>query len=176
MRGASVGAASGAVSIAAHALGGGVVSLGSAAVPLLVAACTLVGVVVAALGTGLPRLMLMLGAGQVVGHAALSAAPGHCHPAVFTSAMLVAHLVAIPVGALLVRGAEIALGRILSSVRRVVVALAGTLETSRPTPRIVRAVRVTIPRRLLLSSGTGRRGPPRGAPLFLHRSAVPACA
>ncbi|MBF6170601.1 hypothetical protein IU476_03855 [Nocardia blacklockiae] len=133
MRGASVGAAAGVVSIAAHALGGGMVTPGSAAVALLVAACTLIGVLVAAAGGGLPRLLVLL----AVGHGALSVAPGHCHPAVFSPGMLVAHLVAVPVGAVAVRGAEVALRRVLSRVWRVVGA-----------------------RRLLWSSGVGRRGPP----------------
>lgn len=173
LRGASVGAAAGVVSIAAHALGGGSVSLGSAAVSLLVAACALTGVLVASVGTGLARLMVLLGAGQAIGHAALSVAPGHCHPPVFSSAMLVAHVVAIPLGALLVRGAEVALGRVLSSVRRMVVALGVVPAVAAAVWRVVEGVRVVSPRRLLSSSGIGRRGPPRGAGVvpFSHRFA-----
>ncbi|GAB2697178.1 hypothetical protein GCM10027089_18620 [Nocardia thraciensis] len=178
MRGASVGAASGGVSIAAHALGGGTIALGSTALALLVTACTLTGVLVAAAGTGLPRLMLMLAAGQAIGHAALSMSPEHCHPAMFNSAMVTAHLVAIPVGALLVRGAEIALGRVLSSVRRAVIALAGTVPAPPWSPPVPRRSPVAAARRLLVGSGIGRRGPPRqhALPLFLHRSANLAVA
>ncbi|WP_280374137.1 hypothetical protein [Nocardia wallacei] len=163
LRGASVGAASGAVSVAAHALGGGAVPVDSAAVPLLVAACALTGVLVASVGTGLARLMVLLGAGQAVGHAALSVAPEHCHRPGFAPAMLVAHLVAIPVGALLIRGAEVALGRVLSRVRRLVVALGAVPAVAAAVWRVVEGVRVVSARRLLWSSGVGRRGPPRGA-------------
>ncbi|MFJ1455810.1 hypothetical protein [Nocardia sp. N2S4-5] len=174
LRGASVGAAAGAVSVAAHALGGGSVGLGSAAVSLLVAACALTGVLVASVGTGLARLMVLLAAGQAVGHAALSVAPGHCHPPVFTAAMVVAHLVAIPVGALLVRGAEVALGRVLSSVRRMVVALGVVPAVPAAVWRVVEGAGVVSLWRLLLSSGIGRRGPPRGVgiSLFSHRFAA----
>ncbi|RDI50989.1 hypothetical protein DFR68_105466 [Nocardia mexicana] len=166
------------MSIAAHALGGGAITLGSTALTLLVTACTLTGVLVAAVGTGLPRLMLMLAAGQAIGHAALSMSPEHCHAAMFSSAMLTAHLVAIPVGALLVRGAEVALGRVLSSVRRAVVALVRTVPAPSGSPLIPRRGQVATPRRLLVSSGIGRRGPPwhRDFSFFLHRSADLAIA
>ncbi|WP_280266065.1 hypothetical protein [Nocardia wallacei] len=170
LRGACVGAASGAVSIAAHALGGGAIAVGSTALTLLVTACTLTGVLVSAIGSGLPRLMLMLAAGQAIGHAALSMSPEHCHPAMFSSAMLIAHLVAIPVGALLIRGAEVALGRALSSVRRAVVALAASVPAPPGSPLLPRHTGVAAPRRLLISSGIGRRGPPRDPAFFLHRS------
>ncbi|WP_405495612.1 hypothetical protein [Nocardia sp. NBC_00511] len=169
LRGAAVGAASGAVAILAHGLGGGASGLDGSALALLLAACTLIGVVVAvrAARPGLVSVMGMLAAGQTIGHLTLSMSPGHHHHASSPS-MLVAHLVAIPLGALAIRAAEVGLRRAITSVRRFMLALAEALRpTAGPfTPR-TRDDRAEV-RRLLVTPGLGRRGPPRNAPLLSH--------
>ncbi|WP_245673081.1 hypothetical protein [Nocardia lijiangensis] len=162
LRGAFVGSASGAVSVAAHALGGGVVSPEQPSVALLIGACAAVGVLVSSLRlrAGLLELMGLLAFGQAVGHTALTMSPGHHHGSHATTVMLLAHLAAIPVGALLIRGAEAALAKAASSVRRAV-RFVGTMGVPAPPQVVLVAPRaVAIPRKLLLSSGIGTRGPP----------------
>ncbi|MEV0032509.1 hypothetical protein [Nocardia sp. NPDC050793] len=162
LRGAFVGSASGAVSIAAHALGGGVISPEQSSVALLIGACAAVGVLVGSLRTraGLLELMGLLAVGQGVGHTALTLSPGHHHGAHATALMLLAHLAAIPVGALLIRGAEAAIRRAASSVRRAARVLGAMPVPALPTVALLAARDAAIPRRLLLASGIGTRGPP----------------
>ncbi|TQM32541.1 hypothetical protein [Nocardia bhagyanarayanae] len=162
LRGAFVGSASGAVGIAAHALGGGVVAPEQPSVALLIGACAAVGVLVGSrrLRTGLVELMGLLAIGQAIGHTALTMSPGHHHGSHATTVMLFTHLAAIPVGALLIRGAEAALTSAASSVRDVVRVLR-TVPTPAPAPIVRVTPRGAVnPRRLLLSSGIGTRGPP----------------
>ncbi|MBL1073760.1 hypothetical protein JK358_05080 [Nocardia sp. 2] len=169
LRGAAVGAASGAVAVAAHGLGGGNPAPEGPALALLFAACGLIGVLVASIRPryGLVSVMGMLAAGQAIGHAALSLSPGHHHHTTST-AMLVAHAVAVPVGALLIRAAEAGMRRAVTSVRRFVLALG--LE---PLPA-VRSARTTgtddraTLHRVRLSAGIARRGPPFGTRPFSH--------
>ncbi|MCP2296757.1 hypothetical protein APR11_003189 [Nocardia amikacinitolerans] len=162
LRGAFVGSASGAVGIAAHALGGGVVSPERPSLALLIGACAAVGVLVGSLRrrAGFVELMGLLAIGQAVGHTALTMSPGHHHGSHATAVMLAAHLAAIPVGALLIRSAEAALAKAASSVRDVVRVL-GPAPAPASAPIIRIAPRAAAcPRRLLLSSGIGTRGPP----------------
>jgi hypothetical protein len=161
LRGTCVGAASGAVSVGAHALGGGPVSLTSSAVVLLVAACALTGTVAAAMRPGLARLLPMLAVGQAIGHVALAISPEHCHGRLLTPPMLAAHALAVPVGALLIRGTEAALRRLYGCVLRVLVALTTTVVAPQAHSARTPAPPSISPRRLLISSGIGRRGPPR---------------
>ncbi len=149
------------MSIGAHALGGGPVSLTSASVVLLVAVCALTGTVTAGMRPGLARLLPMLAVGQAIGHVALAISPEHCHAHLLTPPMLAAHALAIPVGALLIRGAEAALRRVYASVLRVLVALIATVAAPRSHSLVTPAVPPITLRRLLISSGIGRRGPPR---------------
>ncbi len=162
VRGAFVGSASGAVSIAAHAVGGGTVSATQSPLVLLIAACTGVGVLVGVRRNryGVAEIMGLLAIGQAVGHLALTAAPGHQHSAGMSAVMLGAHLAAIPLGAALIRGAELAVVRALSAANQAV----RVLHTA-PAPPFEPAYAIplgslTTPRRLLRSSGFGRRGPP----------------
>ncbi|MFI6169790.1 hypothetical protein ACIBCN_23625 [Nocardia sp. NPDC051052] len=162
VRGAFVGSVSGAVSIAAHALGGGDVSPGQSSITVLIAACTVVGVVVGARRArfGVGEVMVLLAIGQAVGHVALTMSSGHHHNTGMTSVMVAAHLAAIPVGALLIRGAEIAFGRAVSAATRVVRALGTRLAAPFALHYAVPVGPLTAPRRLLFSSGYGLRGPP----------------
>lgn len=133
LRGAFVGSASGAVSIAAHALAGGTVSPGRSALALLLAACTLTGAVVASMRTrhGVVEVMAMLAIGQTVGHLALSMSAGHHHSTHTGGAMLMAHLITIPVGGLLIHSAQRAITGAASSAVRAV----GVLGTGPLAPR-----------------------------------------
>ncbi|MGW4356896.1 hypothetical protein ACWELJ_32915, partial [Nocardia sp. NPDC004582] len=73
LRGAAVGASSAAVAILAHGLGGGASLTDGSALALLLAACTVIGVVVASVRPryGLAGTIATLAAGQAIGHAAL---------------------------------------------------------------------------------------------------------
>lgn len=162
MRGAFVGSASGAVSVAAHALGGGAVSPGQSTIALLIAVCAAIGVTVGSLRNrrGIADVMVLLAVGQGVGHTALSMSPEHQHGTHLSSVMLVAHLIAIPVGALLIRGAEIAVVRVLSSLTRAVRALRILLAAPDAAIAVAPADEAPARPRPLLSSGIGTRGPP----------------
>lgn len=134
---------------------------------LLLATCALIGVVVATVRPrgGVLSTMAMLAVGQSIGHEALTMAPHHHHHGLST-AMLVAHLVAIPVGALLIRAAEIGVRRAVTSVRRFMVVLGlEPVPLGQPTP--VPANQRMVALRLLVSSGNGLRGPPRARELSL---------
>ncbi|MFI5502853.1 hypothetical protein ACIA5E_27665 [Nocardia asteroides] len=168
LRGAAVGAASGAVAVLAHGLGGATMVPDGASLTLLFAACALVGVVVSALprGHGAVSTMVVLAVGQGIGHTALSL--GHAHHHHFTVLMLLAHLVAIPVGALAIRGAEVGVRRAITSVRGLVTALGGPPNPSAPPTGLPRADDRAIARQLLLRPGIGLRGPPAAGGTALH--------
>ncbi|UFS98633.1 hypothetical protein [Nocardia huaxiensis] len=169
LRGAAVGVGSGAVAIFAHGLGGGNPAPDGSALALLFVACGLIGVLVASFRPryGPLSTMGMLAAGQTIGHTALSMSPEHHHHTT-SAAMLAAHLVAIPVGALLIRAAEAGLRRAITSVRRFILTLdLAPLPGVHPARRAHTGDRAPL-RRLLLSSGIGRRGPPFAPATFSH--------
>lgn len=169
LRGSCVAAASATVSFAAHALAGGPVSPGSAAIMLLIASSAVIGCLAAYSRTGTVRLTGLLAVGQMSGHIALSAA-SHCHTAIFTAPMLIAHAVAVVVGAILIRGAEITLLRAVSRIRRAVRQLC-LVPGFTTAPVFASLPEVFGPRRRLVSaSGTGRRGPPAGFRSLLEPS------
>lgn len=170
LRGAAVGAASGAVAILAHALGGGTAFPDGPALTLLFAACTVIGVVVASIRLRHPLLavMGMLAVGQTAGHFALTMSPGHAQHHGLTPTMLTAHALAIPLGACVIRAAEAGLRRALTSVRRFILILFRA-----PRPVVQRARRVRHDERarirhLLVSPAIARRGPPARTVSFLH--------
>ncbi|MBF6543134.1 hypothetical protein [Nocardia brasiliensis] len=162
VRGAFVGSASGAVSIAAHAVGGGTVSSTQSPIVLLIAACAGFGVLVGVRRNryGVAEIMVLLAIGQAVGHLALTVAPGHQHSAGMSSVMLGAHLAAIPFGAALIRGAELAVVRAVSAANRAVRVLDAAATPPFELAYAIPLGSLTAPRRLLRSSGFGRRGPP----------------
>ena len=137
-----------ALSLAAHATGGGHLAVGPATIGLL-----LVGATVGATATALPRtrnlgpLALLLAAGQVVGHAVL--AVGHPHAAAPRGAMLVAHLAAVVVGALLISVGEQLARMLVCVVRR-------TAAPSRPSTPGDQPLFAE----LLLAASMSHRGPP----------------
>lgn len=162
MRGLFVGAASGAVAIAAHALGGGAVSPDRSSITLLIAACAVVGTAIAStrVRRGASELAVLLAAGQTIGHLAMTMSPEHHHGPHMTAHMLVAHLIAIPSGAVLIRAAELAIARAASSVRRTLSVLYTVPLVATRLP-LVRAARLAPGARwFLVGSGVGTRGPP----------------
>lgn len=163
------------MSIAAHALGGGTVAPGSTAIMMLIAASTAIGCLAAHARTGLFRLMGLLAIGQLLGHLALTLSPD-CHDVLITAPMLVAHLAATVAGAILVRGAETTLRRAVSLIRRAVGAVTHFLGISGAPVVVSVPDTVTVPRRLVLASGTGRRGPPALSRSFAASHGVVAWA
>ncbi|GGK91603.1 hypothetical protein [Nocardia jinanensis] len=161
LRGVFAGAAAGVVSIAAHAFGGGALAPGTSTVALLLAGCAITGALATATrpGRGPMPLMALLALGQAIGHTALVTAPGHHHGALSTATMLMAHLLAIPVGALLIHTAERAVRYAVSRLKRTL-RRAGCREISFRRTVIVPAGEHRPARLLLLSSGPGTRGPP----------------
>lgn len=164
LRGMFVGSLSGAISIAAHGLGGGHAAPSEAAIVLLVAAAAVVGAAVASLRTRCNPLLLLvavLAAGQGIGHVTLTLASDHGHGLNLPPQMLAAHAAATAAGAALVRAAEVALLGVIASVVHVVVAVLSTPpvpDVRRWTPTVVRRVDPTASRIARAAGGT--RGPP----------------
>lgn len=162
LRGAFVGAASGALSIAAHGVGGGDMMPNESALVLLVVVSAALGAAVSILGSRLP-LVAVLALGQLLGHTILAIASEHHHGSSLTPSMLGAHLGATLVCAVLIRGAVLGYGHALSVLRRIVPVLVAVL----PIPDAQRPqctdYRPDVVLRLLVSSGLGTRGPPRFA-------------
>ncbi|MBF6169653.1 hypothetical protein IU486_33775 [Streptomyces gardneri] len=161
-RGAFVGSAAGTVSIAAHAFGGGAISPGAAPIAMLMAACAAVGVLVAARPHrhGLGEIMATLAVGQAAVHVSFSLSSAHHHGAGTTSVMLGTHLAAVPLGALLIHAAEKAALRAASDAHRTVRILADGPSAPVRVSSLAFGRVLPQPRRLLLSSGSGLRGPP----------------
>jgi hypothetical protein len=158
LRGAATGLVTAALSLAAHAFGGGHLAVGPAMVGLL-----LVGVTVGAAAVAMPRtagvaaMGVLLTAGQLAGHAVL--AVGHPHTAASPSwAMVIAHLGAVTLGALLITTGE-RLCRMLVRVVRRVSAPAGATEFASP-PRILTPGDQPLYAELLLTTSMSHRGPP----------------
>lgn len=158
LRGGAAGLVTAALSLAAHATGGGHLAVGPGMVGLL-----LVGVTVGAVATATPRarnvgpMALLLSAGQLVGHAVL--AVGHPHAAAATHGpMLTAHVGAVLVGALLINAGE-RLCRLLGRVvRRTAVPAEATVSD---TPeRVLCAADQPLFAELLLATSMSHRGPP----------------
>lgn len=153
LRGGFVGGTSGAVSIAAHAAGGGATPGQSSAVLLLLAAVA-IGAVAA--GTRLP-VIAVLAAGQILGHIALAPEFEHMHAP--SPAMVAAHLAAVGVAALLITGAERGCSIALAALHRLVPrAYNAPPVRSHVTPCV--AHRPRSRRVLLPAAGLGTRGPP----------------
>lgn len=148
-----MGGTSGAVSVAAHALGGGALPAQGPAV-LLVAAAIAAGVLAAA--TRLPVVATLV-AGQLLGHATLTLDAGHTH--LPGAAMLAAHAAAVAVAAVLIRGAEhgcrVALGALRRLTPRPFVAAEIPAPVVRPVSYRPRTRRVLLP-----AAGLATRGPP----------------
>ncbi|WP_280269366.1 hypothetical protein [Nocardia wallacei] len=113
LRGGSAGSVSGALSIAAHGWASGGMPLETSTLVLLVAACTVVGALVAGVGPlreRLAGLAVALVGGQLLGHAVMSLGMiGMQHAeSMWSPAMLCAHIVAAVCAALVIHAAEAA--------------------------------------------------------------------
>ncbi len=174
LRGAFVGSGSGAVAAAAHAMGGGVVAPGGPATAALLAVCCLVGVLVEAVPQrpGFGRLLLVLALGQAAGHSALTHAPEQHHGAHSSAVMLAAHLVAIPLGAVLIGAAERAAGAGIAALARLAAVPGGAHAAIVPIRIRPRRSSFRAGRPGTLVSGRGLRGPPGGAGRPLYRRFV----
>ncbi|WP_213574823.1 hypothetical protein [Rhodococcus sp. USK13] len=158
LRGAAVGALSAGLAVAAHGAGGGGFPA-SAALTLLLLACSGVGAITANLPPRFHSNSALLGAlgfGQVAGHLTL-AATAHVHAVLPAAPMLLAHAAATVVCALLIASAE-QLYRSLVHVWRVVL-------RGEPRPvAVAAALPHPVPRRnpvdALLRASISRRGPP----------------
>ena len=164
VRGTLVGAISGAISIFAHGLGGSAMAVPStSSILLLVAACAVVGSVVASVRA--PRhewllLLATLSAGQAVGHVMMSLQPMHSHSSSVGFGMLAAHAGAVVVAAALIRAAELAY-LIAAAVWERTCPPAGSPEPFEAHPLVsIPIVRAATARGLLRASAGGTRGPP----------------
>ncbi|MBX7448630.1 hypothetical protein GR927_11590 [Mycolicibacterium sp. 3033] len=158
MRGGAAGLLTVALSLAAHATGGGHLAVGPDMVGLLLA-----GVTVGTAATAMPRtrgvgaMALLLAAGQLVGHAVL--AIGHPHATAATHGpMLAAHVTAVLLGALLISAGE-RLCRMLGRVVRRTVAPTNAAVPDAPAP-VRFAADQPLFAELLLATSMSHRGPP----------------
>lgn len=157
LRGLAAGALTAALALAAHAAAGGMVSSGAAALLVLVSAALGALISGAPRTTEVPALIVLLGAGQLVGHLTLAAAEP-CHTGSPGPAMLSAHLLAVVAGGLLISGAE-RLCQVLSTA----LGLCAAPEPGRwAMARSARAPRPDHPlqSRHLISVSISHRGPP----------------
>ena len=160
LRGLSACAFTGALAVAAHASAGGGWPVGGAGV-LLAATAVVVGLsALSERAAAMPVLAALLAGGQLSGHLALAAA-GHSHGQATplpTEQMLVMHVVAVLVGAVLVSACE-RLCQLLSQVARRCVHIS----------RVPVSIRTALPvagdgqplqHVLLLAASISHRGPP----------------
>jgi len=163
LRGALVGATSGAVGIAAHAISGGGLPPTESSVVLLLMVCAAFGAAVASWNVvRLPivALTVTLAAGQLIGHATLALAAEHSHGLQLTGAMAGGHAAAIAVSAALILGAERAYAVGVSTLLQALpILVAPTCADTYAVPSLP-AYRAKVARWLLVSAGTGTRGPP----------------
>ena len=168
LRGFCVGALSGAVSIAAHGMGGGdtmagMASPGASGTVLLIAACAVVGSLAASVRAPRHEWLLLaatLSGGQAVGHLMLSMDSMHPSSPNMGLGMLAAHASAVAVSAALIQAAELAYLAAVAVWERVRPPAGAPLPSVGPAFVIVPAVRAATARLLLLASAGGTRGPP----------------
>lgn len=172
VRGVLVGAISGAVAVAAHGLGGGMLP-GGPAIVLLVLGSAVIGaasvIPVASLAPvsspadlqrRLPVVALYLSAGQVLGHYLLVLASSHPHGGHWSVPMVAAHALAALGAAALICSAERLFGAIAAVLWQLILVLVA-LRGAGPTRR--RGILWWAPdlaARTLAGSGRATRGPP----------------
>ncbi len=136
---------------------------GQAAIVALLLACTATGAAVASARITelvLPILIVVVAAGQLVGHATLALTSVHSHGLQLSPAMLGAHAAATVVAAILIRGGERACAAAFAAIARIAVAILTPLRVHTPlwvrTPGTRRARALE----LLVGAADGTRGPP----------------
>lgn len=162
LRGASVGGLSALITASAHTMGGGMPP-SDAAIVLLALACAAVGYATAVaprLGAPRVQLLVILAVAQSIGHLLLTVVDGHHHGPMITQQMFAAHVVAILVGALAIRGAEHGIRRAVTSLCRALPLLTAlVVDDNRIAPPLP-VYRIPGSTLLLDLSGCGNRGPP----------------
>ncbi|MFF0493444.1 hypothetical protein ACFYTQ_30870 [Nocardia sp. NPDC004068] len=164
VRGASAGAVSGALAVAAHGWASEGMGVSSTTVALLVAVAAVVGTSVAGVGRLRDSAFGLVGAlvaGQVLGHAALSAGMMSMphERSLWSPAMLAAHVVAAVCAAVVILGAEGAYRIGTAVLRRVLPGLPRIPAEGPSRPRPVHRDRVVL--RILAADTFRTRGPPR---------------
>lgn len=177
LRGAAAGLLTAALTIAAHSVGGGGIPAGATAGQLLVVAAIVGGVAVSAARANDVRVLFcLLAAGQLVGHAVLSA-QGHIHGTAGAPpawVMPAAHLVAIVVGAVLISVGD----RLCRALTQVVSRIGRQHLRSPVSPRLRTAAHAEHPTwsNLQLAFSISHRGPPARHHLLTedpHRAKAP---
>ena len=158
-RGAWTALVTAALAIAAHAQGHG--PLSGAGVTLVIVIAGTVGAMSAStqVWRGAPGLTALLAAGQLVGHLVLATSE-HSHAGGPAPAMVIAHAVAVLVGAVLIAAGD-RLCRTMSSTVRAL-----TAAPSVPAEPLVVEVSTSdqpLPSMLRLVVSLSRRGPPVGS-------------
>jgi hypothetical protein len=164
LRGTAVGFLTAALAIAAHGAGGGGLPTGAVAAQLAVLAVTLGAV--ATTVTAANRTVVLwavLGTGQLLAHALMSTS-GHVHgadPIRPGAAMVIAHLVAVSVGAALIAGGA----RLCAAVSRAVRAVAPNRYPLPLTPTrvAIRSADQPLHSARFLAASVSHRGPPVSA-------------
>ena len=162
LRGIFVGACSGASAVGAHSLGGGALPE-SPSIVLLLLGCAVIGAVASSpmqTRHALPVVAVYLSAGQVVGHCTLVLASGHSHGDHWSTAMLVAHLLAAAGGAALICVVERLFGALAGKIWRLFVAMLALLAGDERRPAAPVWMHAGPAARLLVSGGLRTRGPP----------------
>lgn len=150
------------MAVAAHGFAGGGIP-GESSIVALILACAAIGTAVgAAVSSGRRYLVLVVAlcAGQLVGHFALVLTESHAHGGNFSLLMLASHVVAAAACAGLVGSAERLYCIAASTLDQLVVAMSVPVPAVgplRPNPPLYCPAVVL---RLLVSAGTGTRGPP----------------
>ncbi len=162
LRGASVGGLTALVTAWAHTVGGGMAP-SDASIVLLALVCSAVGYATAVAPTGAAprtRLLVVLAAAQSIGHLLLTVVDSHHHGPMITEQMFAAHVVAVLVGALAIRGAELGIRRAVTSLGRALPLLAALVVDDKRIAPPLPVYRIPGSPRLLDLSGCGNRGPP----------------
>ncbi|MGV9801934.1 hypothetical protein ACWDTP_28210 [Mycobacterium sp. NPDC003449] len=163
VRGTAVGAVTAALAVAAHGAAGGLIPGGAVTAQLAVLAVTL-GAVAATVHAAARTSVLwaLLGTGQLLAHTLLAAA-GHGHGADQlrpSATMVIAHLAAVSVGAVLIAGGARLCAAVCRAVRAVRPAAGPPPPPARPA--VVRSADQPLHSALFLSSSVSHRGPPAG--------------
>jgi hypothetical protein len=159
LRGLGIASVTATLATAAHAAGGGGLPSGAAIAELVVLASAL-GAIAFTVRAGAGTVLALLSAGQLLGHLLVGVA-GHSHSAQIGppgAAMLVAHAVAVAIGALLIVVGEhlcAAISRAVRSAKRI----AGPLPAA-ATAVVRRFADQPMRSSLLLAASMSHRGPP----------------
>lgn len=162
LRGSAAGLLTAALAVAAHGAADAAVPSGTAVVLLAVLSATVGGLAATVSRAADARTLVgLLAAGQLVAHVMLAAA-GHNHgpTATPTSAMLVAHALAVLTGAILIAAGD----RLCRAVSRVLeVTVRAVVPPVPPRPVAVATSYHPLRSALLLAASVSHRGPPASA-------------